>query len=308
VPEKNYLMIFLLRLKVLKFISSYNKQFLPMKTPKFNSIHIAAALLFISFCNQLNAQCNIVSGPSGTIHDSSSTTLVNYTVAMTTGASMSNLGIFTACNLTFPGIQAPWCGNSNIVDTVTYTFSSAIYSVDVFIAYVGVNGITQPESFTITTNGSTPVVTVDAGTCAPWIISNNQITSPSIPGGLNALATVASSLPFTTMSIISGTNSTMTGGSSYGLCDASALTDVTHLNHINVSIYPNPVSNMLNVILDQNNDVSVKLINMFGQVVAQTSDAVSSVVSMDISELIGGTYIAEVSIGGRKLYKKIIKE
>jgi len=277
---------------------------------KFLLIASIVGLLIILRCSQLKAQCNAVSGMSGFVHDSGSTDSVSYTVAVTTGASFMNLGTADACGFLFPGILAPWCGNTNIIDTVTYTFSSAISSIDVIVAYVGVLGSVHQETFDFITNGSTPTVTVDSGTCAEWIVAGTQITSPPVPDGLNAVVTVSSATPFTTLGIIGGTNSSTNGGASYGLCDASILTSVFNLTfEKNVRVYPNPVDNELTIFLDREiNNYSVKLVNLLGHVVAERNDIHSNSYTMNVSALAHGIYIAELNINGNKIRKKICKE
>jgi hypothetical protein len=41
----------------------------------------------------------------------------------------TNLGIFTACGISFPGIIAPWSNNIDALGTATYTFSTPIYAI-----------------------------------------------------------------------------------------------------------------------------------------------------------------------------------
>ena len=282
-----------------------------MKHTKLSVVISAlTVLLILSACSHSNAQCNAVSGMSGTVHDNASTISVNYTVSLTTGASFINLGVANACGFSFPGISAPWCGNTNIIDTVTYTFSSAIISIDVFLAYVGVTGNIRQESFTFITNGSTPALTVDSGTCAAWIVAGNQTTSPAIPNGLNAVVTAASALPFTTLGIISGTNSSMNGGASYGLCDASVTTSIQNQSFENeVHFYPNPVHNELSVFIDRKiNNFSLKLINLLGEVVTERNDIHSNSCTINVSPIAKGIYIAELSINGNKARTRICKE
>jgi hypothetical protein len=281
-----------------------------MRYTKLLLISSLIALLIVLAWSDLKAQCSAVSGMSGTVHNSDSSISVNYTVALTNGASFINLGAATACGFTFPGIIAPWCGNTDVIDTVTYTFSPAITSIDVFVAYVGVSGFIKQESFAFITNGSTPTVTVDSGSCAAWIVVGNQITSPPIPNGLNGIVTVASAIPFTTLGIIGGTNSSANGGASYGLCSASILTTVLDLTFENkVHVYPNPVDNELSIFIDKGiNDFSVRLVNLLGGVVAERNDMHSNSCTMNVSGLPNGIYIAELNINGTYIRTRICKE
>jgi len=270
-----------------------------------------SSLLIISISNPSQAQCNIVSGMSGTVHDNASTISVNYTVSLTTGASFANLGSFGACGFQILGMIAPWSGNSGVTDTVTYTFSTPISSIDVFVAYVGTTGQMNPESFIFTTNGSVPALTVDSGTCAAWTVLGNEITSPSILNGLNTIVTVVSATPFTDLSIISGgPNSNVHGGSSYGLCDASVETSVPSLSAYenNLHVYPNPVSNELTISFDRgDHDLSVKLLNLLGEVISEENEIHSNVYTLDVSHLPTGIYVAEINVDGNKVHRRIVK-
>ena len=281
-----------------------------MTYAKLLLVSALTGLHILSVCSYSKAQCNAVSGMSGTVHDNGSTITVNYTVSLTTGASFANLGTANACGFLFPGLSAPWCGNTNIIDTVTYTFSSAITSVDVIVAYVGVTGYIRQESFAFITNGSTPVLTVDSGTCAAWIVAGNQIKSPPIPNGLNAVVTVASATPFTTLGIISGDSSNFNGGASYGLCDASVMTTVPNLSFENkVHVYPNPVGSELTISFDRGiTNFSVKLVNLLGQVVAERNATRSNSCKMNVSAIAKGIYIAEINMNGNNVRRKIFKE
>ena len=192
-----------------------------MKNKLLRSLVLSCFLVLMSNVSQ--GQCNIVSGSSGSIQNATQTTTVNYTVAVTGATTMANLGSFTSCGFTFPAISAPWSNNSNALGTAVYTFSVPLYSVDVFVAYVGVTGATQPETFTFTTNGAVPGLTINSGSCPGWVTVGNVTSSPSVVGAWNVLTTVTSTVAFTTLTIESGLNSNVNGGSSYGLCSTSAV-------------------------------------------------------------------------------------
>lgn len=275
-----------------------------MKTTK--QLVFISLLLSCAF-NQSNAQCNIVSGTSGTIQDSASTTSVSYTVAVSGAASFNNIPGSTLCGFTFPGISAPWSGNSDSLGTVTYTFSAPITSVNVFIAYVGTTGQTNPESFIFTTNSSVPVLTVDAGTCAAWTVMGNQITSPSVINALNSIATVSSVTPFTTLSIVSGTNSSVNGGSSYGLCDASLVTTLGDLmiNPYKITIYPNPSSGKFEIDNKTSKKIDLEIYNLFGKKIFATNFNQQITNEIDLSNSPRGTYFVKI-YDGVKIYKEKI--
>jgi gliding motility-associated-like protein len=92
--------------------------------------------------------------------------------------------------------------------------------MDLLIGYTGVSGYIRPETFVFTTNGSTPTLVINSGTCMAWTITGNQSTSPSVIGGLNSVHTISSITPFTTLTINSP-NNYGNGGSSFALCNES---------------------------------------------------------------------------------------
>ena len=191
-----------------------------MKYPFYLLIaHSLFSLLFLLNPHQVQAQCTPVGGVSGIVQ--SAVGPVSFTAVLSATASNTNLGPFTGvCGISFPSITTPWSGNSaGVNSTVTYNFSVPITGIDVFVGYTGVNGSINPEAFTYTTNGPIPSVTVNSGTCVPWIINGNTVTSPNIVGGLNSYHTISTTTSFTSLTIT--TNSTNNGGSSYALCDGS---------------------------------------------------------------------------------------
>ena len=169
-----------------------------------------------------NAQCTPVGGASGTVQNSTGTTPISFTVAVSSTASITSLGAYAGqCGFTFPGIVTPWSGNTNTISTVTYTFSHPITSIDIFIGYTGVNTYIRPESFTFTTDTDVPTLSVNSGTCVDWTINGNQTTSPNILHAMNSIHTVTTVNGFTTLTIATNSGHNQNGGSSYALCDGS---------------------------------------------------------------------------------------
>lgn len=184
---------------------------------------LLAFIVLLWLAINANAQCNVISGDSGIIQNAAQTISVHYDLSIAGGTVMANLGSYSSCGYTFPSIVAPWTNNTNAMGTATYTFSVPLTSVDVFVAYVGVTGTFGPETFTFTTNGSVPALSINTGSCPGWTTTANTTTSPQIAGAWNVLTTVTSATPFTTLTIESGLNTSQNGGSSYGLCSSSAV-------------------------------------------------------------------------------------
>lgn len=184
-------------------------------------------IIFIN--NQVHSQCNAIGGSTGTVQDTTLTSSINFTVTISPTCSFVNLGSFSSvCGIVFPGIVAPWSGNTNgYTSTITYSFSSSLTSCDLLIGYTGVNSLIVPETFLFTTNSLSPTLVVNAGTCIPWTIIGNQTTSPLIVGGLNSIHTISSSTPFNSFTIStnsSGIGLGANGGSSFALCNGSLIT------------------------------------------------------------------------------------
>ena len=74
-----------------------------------------------------------------------------------------------------------------------------------------------------------------------------------------------------------------------------------------VSVYPNPVSDMLHITLsDQHEQATVTLYNMVGQAVyAQGYDNANSI-EIPVSQLTDGIYVLAMESGGRTLHQKIV--
>jgi len=269
---------------------------------------ILILLAFLKWSNFANAQCNIVSGSSGSIFDAALSNSVNYTVSVSGAASFLTFSTETACGLTFPGINAPWSGNTNSLGTVTYTFSEPINSVKVFLAYVGTNTQTNPESFVFNTNGGLPTLSVDPGTCVAWTINGNQITSPTILNAVNSIVTVLSETPFTTLDIISGTNSGINGGSSYGLCNSSLVTAINNSreNPYLITVYPNPNTGQFKIENKTSKKISFEVYNLLGDKVFKSENfEQNSSNELDLSGLPKGNYFG-IIFDGERVYSKTI--
>ena len=214
---------------------------------KFIGKLILTVLVLHSFnMTEAGAQCNPVAGSSGVVWDTNQNDSVSFSVTLSSTCSFTNLGMFTGvCGITFPGAIAPWSGNTNdSISTITYSFSKPITSVDVMIGYTGVNGTIAPETFLFMTDTDTPVVSVNSGTCIPWIINGNETTSPNVTGGLNSIHTLSTSIPFTSFTVTTnslGTGPGANGGSSFALCDLDIATGISSIHSDNkINIHPNP--------------------------------------------------------------------
>ncbi len=78
----------------------------------------------------------------------------------------------------------------------------------------------------------------------------------------------------------------------------------------NLSVYPNPAGNLINIDLSENNGNSavVQLINLSGQMVQSVQVNQSGVISMDISSLSRGVYVCRYINGSEIKTVKVIKK
>jgi hypothetical protein len=182
---------------------------------------IAFLLVFPGMPVFLSAQPDVVSGSSGAIFDPVAKDSISYTVQFEGSEQYRNLGAEEFCGMTFPGIDAPWSGNTSEIVTVVYTFTKPLFSVDVMLGYVGMRNEKAREQFKFTTDTGDPSLEVDPGTCAKWEVAGNTTISPNVEGAFVAIVHVTSAIPFTVLKIISGDNS-QNGGSCYALSKAGA--------------------------------------------------------------------------------------
>lgn len=78
---------------------------------------------------------------------------------------------------------------------------------------------------------------------------------------------------------------------------------------INVSIYPNPTSNAVNVTMDENLiDASLKIISITGQTVLEKNKLSGTNFDLNVSNLNSGIYIIQISDENKSYLSKFIKE
>ena len=77
---------------------------------------------------------------------------------------------------------------------------------------------------------------------------------------------------------------------------------------INISVYPNPVNNILNIKIDNQQIKEVKIYNLMGKEVLKTSSKESEIESINISQLSSGMYLTLIKTDANTFTKKIIKQ
>jgi polyhydroxybutyrate depolymerase len=82
---------------------------------------------------------------------------------------------------------------------------------------------------------------------------------------------------------------------------------LSELNEFNVSIYPNPTNDLLNINLDGTSEFSLELFNVAGRHILSQSSVLGSVV-LDVRSLSTGFYLVEVKKGTETLTRKFYKQ
>ena len=90
-----------------------------------------------------------------------------------------------------------------------------------------------------------------------------------------------------------------------------AAAGIEHFSNSNeqVTVYPNPATNNLQVSLAGNTEnIELKIVNMLGEVVIQPATFNTQNCTLDVSQLATGVYIIELTNSSGKFVKKLIKE
>jgi hypothetical protein len=118
----------------------------------------------------------------------------------------------------------------------------------------------------------------------------------------------------TSPSVIAHMLDTMSGARTETLCATDGMSDAIAGNTFDV--YPNPVSDRLNIDVSvftgrQNSELSIRIINIFGQKVMERKVSVPSLqmpVELDVSPLVRGIYVLEINEAGKKFRMKFVKQ
>jgi len=74
-----------------------------------------------------------------------------------------------------------------------------------------------------------------------------------------------------------------------------------------LSLYPNPASEKLNILTDAEGDLDISIYNISGQMV-YNGTLVEGTKSIDISYLKNGLYVVSIKVGGETFTNKLIKQ
>ena len=96
----------------------------------------------------------------------------------------------------------------------------------------------------------------------------------------------------------------------YGIVNVTDPLSINDYNIIQLDVYPNPASEIVNIKLNILNEVAdLEIYNMLGKVVMKKSyDFNSGNLPLNISELSSGVYILKVSNSDSSSFKRFIKK
>ena len=136
------------------------------------------------------------------------------------------------------------------------------------------------------------------------VIKRDNSTSPWAATGLYNLGS-------TSGGVVTVKNSNLTSFSDFAIGKGGS--DISLSNESfqqkSITLFPNPVSNNLNILFENNfENASLKIISITGQVVKENKAISGDTISLDVSELSKGIYIIQILNNNSLLTSKFIKE
>lgn len=263
--------------------------------------------------------------------DSSDPVFKNSNIQGTSSSFYTNGNVYTGTYVdninTNPGYISPSSGNGQSFNGLVANWGIPAISPCVNGGYPFSNG-QNPSLLDIT--GITRIIgdTIDIGAfefnLCPYITIDTSVTQNGIKLTANSTGTYQWLDCNNSYNLIPGATSktyTPTSNGSYcvrikksGCLDTSSCHSITSVsiieNNLNndISIYPNPTSDLLNISLENNIDLfSVRLFDIKNQTILEKNDLSGSKHSINISELSNGIYFLELKSQERTAKIKFIK-
>ena len=214
-----------------------------------------------------------------------STSPIGYQVSGTAGnrifmVQWKNAGFYDGTGADFTNVQVWLYEGSNKIETRIGT-SSFVNPLDIFGSFGGpANGVATMIDFT-----------------------NELLTGLFIQGSPGA----ATSLSLTNSHTYPFLNAPPLSGTVYSF---SAVTSGTTeiLNNVRLAVYPNPVSEILQIEgFSAKGNVTVKIYDTLGKVVLTQNKAAEKHLDINVANLTKGTYFVEITAGKERAGKQIIK-
>ncbi|HEX8018012.1 MAG TPA: T9SS type A sorting domain-containing protein [Flavobacterium sp.] len=252
---------------------------------------ITYLLIFIASCFSANAQFSCAGA-----------------VPMTNG--------FSQMNITTPGLGAGSPGawvSSFSSQCLTTTGGSYYYNVftsagdDYVFSYTTGNVAGESVSFQFTTNSNYQGACIFRGCnggamtdCLAFKYNANPATSTITAANLGANETI-----YVAVGIWSTPNDLNFSVNNFTVTPSLG---VVENNIKSISVYPNPVKDFLQISNAQQNISDVVVYNLLGQQVIRENWSGKNNSSLDMTQLISGTYLVKIIADGKTESKRIIKE
>ena len=205
-----------------------------------------------------------------------------------------------------------WNTSSNATSISVSPTSTSVYTVSGNLTGCAV-GATQTATVTV---NSLPVVTM--GTLSsPMCVANAPVTLSGSPSGGTFSGTGVVGNTFDPSVSGQGTFSLMYDYTDGNGCsavdtktvDVSLCTGITELTNTNISVYPNPARDAINVMMDASliNNTTIELYDAIGKLVI-TEKVMNVHTTVSINNLAKGIYTLRILSEGKQVSRRVIKE
>jgi PKD repeat protein len=267
---------------------------------------------------------NLTASPSSnttyTVIGTSAAGCIKTTTAMiTVGAAPSiSVNSSTICagataTLNASGVTSyTWNTTSNATSISVSPISTSVYTVSGNLTGCAVSAI---QTATVTVNNSPTVTMSSVG--GPLCVNNAPVNLAGTPSGGNFSGTGVVASTFDPSVSGAGTFTVMYSYTDANNCSAvdsktvnvSLCTGITELTSTNISIYPNPAKDAINVMMDAAliNNTSIELYDAIGKLII-TEKVVNVQTTIKIDALAKGIYTVRIVSEGKQVSRRIIKE
>ena len=241
------------------------------------------------------------------------------TASITVGAAPSiSVNSSTICagasaTLTASGVTTyTWNTSSNATSISVSPTSTSVYTVSGNLTGCAV-GATQTATVTV---NSLPVVTMGT-VSSPLCVANAPVTLSGTPTGGNFSGTGVVANTFDPSVSGQGTFSLQYDYTDANGCSSvdtktvnvSLCTGVTELTNTNISVYPNPARDAINIMMDASliNNTTIELYDAIGKLVI-AEKVVNVQTTIKIDALAKGIYTVRILSEGKQVSRRVIKE
>ncbi len=244
---------------------------------------------------------NIYNQYGGVVALDSNRNYINSTGALFTNQYKS---IYPLGNLNFAANSLMYPTETLSIPSQTYTASKHTPTWKIFENFTMTKFIAHPE---ITGTSTNSVDTMAAYNNKLAVSGSYSLTSnPTITINGTTLTTCNNDPNFATLYT---TWASLQGDVFISQLTISNSLGVTENKISNFQIYPNPVSNQINMLLENNiENASLKIISILGQIVLEKQNISGNNINIDVSKLAKGVYVVRVSDGISISNTKFIKE